>query len=53
MKFDIDHSTPYFTNIFQNVTDDDMTGGAEAMKTISEYYKKNQHYIHERGHIYL
>tara|TARA_Y100000741_G_scaffold360707_1_gene343383 strand:- start:99 stop:887 length:789 start_codon:yes stop_codon:yes gene_type:complete len=48
MRFDIDHSTPYFMDIFRNVTDDDMTGGAEAMKVISEYHKKN-HYLLNTG----
>ena len=44
MRFDIDHSTPYFMDIFRNVTDDDMTGGSDALKSISEYHKKN-HYL--------
>ena len=48
MRFDIDHSTPYFMDIFRNVTDDDMTGGAEAMRVISEYHKKN-HYLLNTG----
>ena len=48
MKFDIDHSTPYFMEIFQNVSDDDMTGGSEAIKVISEYHKKN-HYLLNTG----
>ena len=48
MRFDIDHSTPYFMEIFQNVSDDDMTGGSEAIKVISEYHKKN-HYLLNTG----
>ena len=48
MRFDIDHSTPYFMKIFQDVTDDDMIGGAEAIKSISEYHRKN-HYLLNTG----
>ena len=46
MKYDVDHSTPYFQGIFQNVSDDDMTGGVKALQTLTTYHKKNHYQMY-------
>ena len=48
MKYDVDHSTPYFQGIFQNVSDDDMTGGVKSLQALTTYHKKN-HYLLNTG----
>ena len=48
MKYDLDHSTPYFQGIFQNVSDADMTGGVKALEALTTYHKKN-HYLLNTG----
>ena len=35
MKYDVDHSTAYFQSIFQGVTENDMTGGVDAMNSLT------------------
>ena len=48
MKFDIDHSTPYYRSIFGNMTEDAMVDNIEVMKVLSTYHKKN-HYLLNNG----
>ena len=48
MKFDIDHSTPYFRSIFGNMTEEAMVDNIEVMKSLSTYHKKN-HYLLNNG----
>ena len=48
MKYDVDHSTAYFQSIFQGVTENDMTGGVDAMNSLTTYHKKN-HYLLNTG----
>jgi hypothetical protein len=48
MKFDIDHSTPYYRSIFGNITEDAMINNIDAMKVLSTYHKKN-HYLLNNG----
>ena len=50
MKYDLDHSTPYFQGIFQNVSDADMTGGVKALQALTTYHKKN-HYLLNTGDV--
>tara|TARA_B100001094_G_scaffold333404_1_gene411542 strand:- start:1640 stop:2428 length:789 start_codon:yes stop_codon:yes gene_type:complete len=48
MKYDLDHSTAYFQQIFSGVSNNDMTGGVEALESLSTYLKKN-HYLLNKG----
>ena len=40
MKFDIDHSTPYYRAIFDNMPEDQMIDNINEMKTTIYVYKK-------------
>ena len=46
MKYNIDHSTPYFQSIFQGLSEDSLIDGVEAMKSLSTYHKKQQYLLH-------
>ena len=41
MKYDLDHSTAYFQQIFSEVSNNDMTGGVEALESLSTYLNIN------------
>ena len=48
MKFDIDHSTPYYRSIFDNMPEDYMVDSIKEMKVLSTYHKKN-HFLLNYG----
>ena len=47
MKFDVDHSTPYYRSIFERVPEEIMTDNSNVMKSLSTYHKR-QHFLFEK-----
>ena len=48
MKFDVDHSTPYYRSIFERVPEEIMTDNSNVMKSLSTYHKR-QHFLLNYG----
>jgi hypothetical protein len=48
MKYDLDHSTPYFQNIFRDISENEMIGEAKILENLPVYFKKN-HYLLNQG----